>query len=186
MSGPRSSFWSALMERRPAEHVAIGMGSNLGDPLANLRFGVQALRRLLAGVHASPVYETVPVHVVDQPSFLNACCVGRTSLTPRRLLSELQRIERSAGRARRGRRYGPRILDLDLLLYGDRVIREPDLIVPHPRLNGRAFVLIPLRDIAADWRVPGGEESPLRSVRELARAVDVEGITRTNLRLGNE
>lgn len=168
------------------ERVAIGMGSNLGERLANLRFGVQGLRRLLGGVYVSPVYETVPVHVADQRSFLNACCVGRTSLTPRQLLTELQQIEQAAGRTRGGRRYGPRILDLDLLLYGDHVIRERDLIVPHPRLRGRAFVLVPLRDIAADWRVPGDEEHPTRSVRELAAAVDPEGVARTNLRLGDE
>ena len=174
------------MESLSEESVAIGMGGNLGDPLANLRFGVRALRRLLGGVRVSSVYETVPLHVADQPAFLNACCVGRTSATPRQLLTELQHIERLAGRARHGARYGPRTLDLDLLLYGERVIRQPDLIVPHPRLRERAFALVPLREIAAGWRVPDDDATPECSVGELAEAVGSEGVVRTDLRLEDD
>ena len=166
--------------------MAIGIGSNLGHPPANLRFALTLLRRRLDDVNASPVYETRPVHVTSQPLFLNACCVGRTSLKPHQLLAELQQIEVLAGRRRGGPRFGPRILDLDLLLYGDEVIREAGLVVPHPRLRERAFVLIPLRDIAADWRVPGNVEYPERTVGELAAAVDPEGVDRTTLRLGGE
>jgi 2-amino-4-hydroxy-6-hydroxymethyldihydropteridine diphosphokinase len=171
------------MESLPEERVAIAMGSNLGEPLANLRFGLRALRRLLSDVHVSSVYETVPLHVADQPSFLNACCVGRTSLTPRQFLIELQHIEHLAGRKRHGARYGPRTLDLDLLLYGERTICEPDLVLPHPRLRERAFVIVPLREIAADWRVPGDDAAPECSVAELAEAVGSEGVARTDLRL---
>ncbi|HSM07587.1 MAG TPA: 2-amino-4-hydroxy-6-hydroxymethyldihydropteridine diphosphokinase [Gemmatimonadota bacterium] len=170
----------------PAERVAIGMGSNLGDPLTNLRFGLRALRRLIGDVDASPVYETVPLHVADQPSFLNACCVGWTVLSPHELLTELQEIEALAGRVRRGRRYGPRTLDLDLLLYGSRVIHKRDIVVPHPRFRERAFVLVPLRDIAPDWRVPGDDTAPEGSVAELAEVVEAKGIVRTDFRLEDE
>lgn len=172
-----------MMESLPEQHVAIGMGSNLGEPLTNLRVGLRAVRQVLEAVQASSVYETVPLQVTDQPSFLNACCVGHTSLTPRQLLSELQHIEHLAGRARHGARYGPRTLDLDLLLYGDRTTCEPDLVLPHPRLRERAFVLVPLREIAADWRVPGDDATPECSVAQLAEAVGSEGVVRTDLRL---
>jgi len=180
-------FISALqMGPRPSECVAIGIGSNLGDPRTNLQFGLRALRRLLDDTYSSSAYETVPVHVADQPSFLNACCIGRTLLTPRQLLTDLHHIEELAGRRRGGARYGPRILDLDLLLYGDRVLNESDLTVPHPRLRERAFVLVPLREIAADWRVPASDAGPERTVRELAEAVDAAGVSRTNLEIRDE
>lgn len=159
------------------------MGSNLGDSLAHLRFGLQALRRLLDGVDVSSVYKTDPVHVTDQPRFLNACCVGRTFLSPRQLLTELRQIEELAGRTRPGRRYGSRTLDLDLLLYGNHVIRKSDIVVPHPRLRERAFVLVPLRDIAPDWRVPGADAAPESSVAELAEAVGSRGVVRMEYRL---
>lgn len=171
------------MRRATGHRVAIGLGSNLGDRLANLRFARMALAGTLEHVAASPVYETVPVHVTDQPPFLNACCTGRTRLTPRQLLSELQQIERLARRRPGGVRYGPRTLDLDLLLYDERTIEEPDLVIPHPRLAERAFVLTPLRDIAADWRVPGSGGDVGRSVAELSEAVGSDGVERTEFRL---
>lgn len=163
--------------------VAVGLGSNLGDRAANLRLGLEGLRRLLDDVVCSSVFETDPRHLRDQPRFLNACCVGRTRLTPRRLLAELQQLERAAGRRPGGRRFGPRVLDLDLVLYGDRVIDEEDLIVPHPRLRERAFVLVPLREIAADWRVPAQRDLPECRVGELADAVAPEGIEPTDFSL---
>lgn len=163
--------------------VAVGLGSNLGDRAANLRFGLDGLRRLLDDIVCSPVYETDPRNLRDQPSFLNACCVGRTRSAPRQLLVEFQHVEGAAGRRRDGPRFGPRALDLDLLLYGDRVIHEEDLIVPHPRLRERGFVLIPLREIAADWRVPARRDLPERCVGELADAVTTEGIEPTDFSL---
>lgn len=163
--------------------MAIGLGSNLGDRLANLRFGTRALRTLVEDVACSSVYETEPRHLTGQPPFLNACCTGCTRLTPRQLLSELQHVERLAGRRQGGPRYGPRILDLDLLLYGARQIRRPGLVVPHERLRSRAFVLVPLEEIAADWTVPGGGEPAERSVGELAKEIGMEGVERTDLRL---
>ncbi len=162
--------------------VAIGLGSNLGDRLAHLRSGVGRLERVLDDLTTSSVYETEPVDYHDQPRFLNVCCVGRTRLTGRQLLSELQDAERAAGRQRTGERYGPRTLDLDLLLYGDHVVHEEHLTLPHPRLHERAFVLVPLAELASDWQVSlsGGAAA---TVGELARQVDREGIVRMEAEL---
>ena len=132
----------------------------------------------------SRVYESAAVGFMNQPSFLNACCVGRTRLTPRELLSELQKMERSYGRSAGRPRHGPRTLDLDVLLYGDHVIEEPGLLVPHPRLRERAFVLVPLAELAADWAVPASHRAAAATVGDLARVVDSTGLVRTTLQLG--
>ena len=123
------------------------MGSNLGDRLANLRAGLLELERRAGPAVCSPAYETVPVGIVDQPPFLNAACRVETQLGPRELLKALLAAEAALGRVR-AERGGPRTLDLDLLVYGDLVIDEPGLTVPHPRMRERAFVLVPLVDIA--------------------------------------
>jgi 2-amino-4-hydroxy-6-hydroxymethyldihydropteridine diphosphokinase len=138
----------------PAVPVALGLGSNVGDRLGHLKLAVGDLRRLLVRPSCSSVYESAPMYVAEQPDFLNACCVGATALGPRELLSALQRIEREAGRRTGGTRYGARELDLDLLFYGDRVIAEPGLHIPHPRMFERAFVLWPLAEVAGDWMHP--------------------------------
>lgn len=161
--------------------VAIGLGSNQGDRIANLRFGLSGLRRHLEAVRASSVYETVPRYMPRQPLFLNACCVGRTRLTAQTLLEEMKSLESEAGRIAGGPRYGPRILDLDLLLYGKAVIEQPGLVVPHPRMHERGFVLIPLAELAPDLEVPTSGESTAAAVAELAERVDPEGVKRTNL-----
>lgn len=156
----------------PMNPVAVGLGSNLGNREVLLRQAIVGLRSVLQGIVASPVYETEPCYVENQPRFLNACCTGQTQLTPRQMLSALQDIERSLGRRRSpGPRFGARRIDLDLLLYGRRVIDEPDFQVPHPRLTERAFVLFPLADIAPDWPVPlvSGGEGP--TIAELAAAL---------------
>jgi 2-amino-4-hydroxy-6-hydroxymethyldihydropteridine diphosphokinase len=155
--------------------VAIGLGSNLGDREGALRFALRRLAEFLDQMRVSSVYETEPVHDVEQPRFLNAACTGVTRLTPRQLLSQLQDVERAAGRRRDDRRFGPRTLDLDLLLYGEELIRIPELVVPHPRLQERAFVLVPLSEIAGEWIVPG-TGSPPGSVSELLSRVDPKGI----------
>lgn len=162
--------------------VAVGLGSNLGDREANLRFAFEGLTKFLEGLRCSPVYRTAPRYLSEQPRFLNACCIGRTGLAPRQLLATLQDVERAAGRSRKGRRYGPRVLDLDLLLYGSEMVDEPDLVVPHPLMHERAFVLIPLRDIAPDWHVPEASGKGA-TVAELATAVSPAGVRRTNLKL---
>jgi len=130
------------------------------------------------------VYETVPVGYLDQPEFLNLCCVGRTRLTARQLISELQDAERAAGRRREGgRRYGPRELDMDLLLYGDLTIQESDLVVPHPRMCKRAFVLVPLSEIAGEWMLPATSEREAATVAAVATGIEDRGITRTEREL---
>ena len=133
--------------------VYLGLGSNLGDRQANLAEALQALRAHVRIERVSPVYETEPMHVADQPRFLNLAVKGDTSLEPTELLAAVKRIEARMGR-RPGARYGPRPIDVDVLLYGDRVVRADALEVPHPRLAERAFVLVPLHDIAPDLRHP--------------------------------
>jgi len=158
--------------------VAVSLGSNLGDRAAWIEYGVRALRRELAQLRVSAVYETAPVLLEDQPLFLNACCTGLTRLTPHQLSWQLQDAERAGRRDRTGPRYGPRTLDLDLLLYGDEVIDEPDLVVPHPRLRERGFVLVPLAELAADWIVPASRGEAAESVGSLAGKVGTDGIRR--------
>lgn len=163
--------------------VAIGLGSNLGDRSAWLERAVAGLSELLDELRVSSVYETVPMHAVVQPDYLNACCTGHTRLTPRQLLSSLKRIEGLLGRRSGGRRFGPRIIDLDLLLYDELMVEEPDLVVPHPRMRARAFVLVPLAELAADWVVPASGGAPEASVDRLVAGIDRSGLKLTNLRL---
>lgn len=134
--------------------AAIGIGSNLGSRLTHLELALQGLGASVEVQACSVIYETEPMHLVDQPPFLNACCVGHTELTARSLLESFQDLERRAGRRSGGPRFGPRELDIDLLLYGDVVIEETDLQVPHPRMAERPFVLWPLAEIAGDWTHP--------------------------------
>ncbi len=126
----------------------VGLGSNVGDRLEKLRRAVAELRNEVEVVCASSVYDTDPVGP-PQPNFLNAVVEVRTSLGPRDLLGVLKSIEARVGRSV-GARWGPREIDLDLLLYGDEQIDEPDLRVPHPEMWERGFVLVPLREIAPD------------------------------------
>ena len=139
-----------------AAHAFVGLGANLGDRLENLRLAVGRLDAA-AGVRVlrcSPVYETAPQGPVrQQPPFINAVCAVETALAPRDLLACLLDVERSLGR-QRDVPQGPRTIDLDLLLYGATVAAEPGLEVPHPRLPERAFVLVPLLDLAPDLRHP--------------------------------
>ena len=134
--------------------VAIALGSNVGDRRSHLDFAVANLRTLLADVIVSRYYETAPVGVTHpQAMFLNAAAVGTATLTPRELLDELLAIE---GRRGRSRLYAnaPRTLDLDLVLFGESVIEEANLQVPHPRFRQRLFVLEPLAEIGAALRDP--------------------------------
>ena len=134
----------------------IGLGSNLGDREGNLR-GALARLTELGGVRVSSFRETDPVGVTDQPRFLNAAAELSTDLPARQLLDALLAIERDLGRDRsREDRWGPRTLDLDLLLYGDEVIDDPGLTVPHPRLAERQFVLEPLHELTPGLMLPDG------------------------------
>jgi 2-amino-4-hydroxy-6-hydroxymethyldihydropteridine diphosphokinase len=129
----------------------IGLGSNLGDRGGTI---LAAAERL--GPHRlSPIVETEPWGYVDQPTFLNAVAELETDLTARELLDRLLEIERELGRVRAGPRYGPRTIDLDLLLYGAEVVDEPGLTVPHPRMAQRLFVLEPLSALNPGLFIPG-------------------------------
>jgi len=139
----------------PRVKAAIALGSNIGDRLGYLRLAVRALDECGRMVAASPLYESAPVGGPEQGPYLNAVVVIETSLPPRRLLAELHGIERSAGRTR-DVRWGPRTLDLDLILYGDRSVDEAGLAVPHPRFRDRRFVLEPLLAAWPDAREPDG------------------------------
>jgi 2-amino-4-hydroxy-6-hydroxymethyldihydropteridine diphosphokinase len=159
----------------PPVRACIGLGGNIGDVVAALHGALEALdalpgTRLLraSGFHRTPAWG-----VEDQPDFINAVAVLETTLPPRALLDALLAIERAHGRERGadGRRWGPRTLDLDLLLYADSVIDEPGLVVPHPQLHARAFVLVPLAEVAPDVLVPGRGR-----VDALLAAVDAHGI----------
>lgn len=172
-----------MSSRFESEVFAVSLGSNRGDRLANLAFGLKAVAAHAEDLRVSSVYETEPVGYTDQPAFLNACCVGRTRLTARQLLSDLQDAERAAGRTRDGPRFGPRELDLDLLLYGDLVLETEHLVLPHPRMRERAFVLVPLGEVAADWTVPGTLDHDAATVAELAAEVGKTGIERTEYEL---
>ena len=126
----------------------IGLGSNLGDREANLRQALEYLEQApdTSVVRASSLYDTEPVGVEDQPHFLNAVAQLDTQLTPRQLLWNLMLVERRLGRVR-SQRWGPRTLDLDMLLYEDSVVDEDDLKLPHPELAKRSFVLVPLVEL---------------------------------------
>jgi 2-amino-4-hydroxy-6-hydroxymethyldihydropteridine diphosphokinase len=146
----------------------VGLGANLGDRECTLRAAVEGLagEAGIDVVAVSTLRETDPVGVGDQPRFLNGAAELETSLTARELLDRLLAVEQRFGRVRVPGEHGPRTLDLDLLLYGDEVIDEPGIAVPHPRLHQRRFVLEPLAELAPDLEVPGrGDvESLLRGV----------------------
>ncbi|HGY08919.1 MAG TPA: 2-amino-4-hydroxy-6-hydroxymethyldihydropteridine diphosphokinase [Oceanithermus profundus] len=156
-----------------AEEVLVALGSNLGDRAGHLLGAVAALSRLegfeLGAL--SPVYETEPVGPAGQPPYLNAVLAGRSALPPEALLAALLEIERRHGRTR-GRRWGPRTLDLDLLDHGGLVLERPGLTLPHPRLHERPFVLVPLVDVAPRWRHPRLG----RTAAELLRGLDRSGV----------
>ncbi len=134
----------------------IGMGANVGDRLGNFRTALAELASLDATrvVRVSSIYDTTPWGVADQRRFLNAVVELSTGLSPESLLRALNEVEQRCGRVRH-ERWGPRTLDLDILLYDDRVVETDDLVIPHPRLAQRAFVLVPLAELEPELEVPG-------------------------------
>lgn len=153
--------------------VYLGLGANIGNRAANLRMALRLLHPLCPVEAVSSLYETAPVGVAEQPPFYNAVCRIRTGLDPHGLLRLLKQVEREIGR-RPGPRWGPRPIDLDLLLYGDQSIQTPDLTVPHPGLPERAFVLVPLAELAADLQHP----TLNKPVSALLAAADQTGVQR--------
>ena len=130
--------------------VYLGLGANLGDRHGNLKRALALLSERIQVGKVSSVYETEPVGNINQPRFLNMVCQARTRLTPEALLSLTKGIESKMGRRPTKERWGPRPIDIDILFYGDRVVETPELVIPHPRLAERAFVLVPLAEITPD------------------------------------
>lgn len=151
----------------------VGLGSNLDDPILQVRRGLTALAALpdTEVVQPSSLYRSPPMGPPGQPDYVNAVCALATRLPAPRLFAHLQGIEDRHGRVRGPVRWGPRILDLDLLLYGDAELSGPDLTVPHPGLAERAFVLYPLLEIAPDLQVPS-----LGPIASLIRNCPVAGL----------
>ncbi len=154
--------------------AAIGLGSNLGDRAATIAAALGLLDGAGVRVTArSSLYETAPWGDADQGPFLNACALVETALSPHALLARCLGIERALGRARdKARRWGPRVIDLDILFFGDLTLTQDGLAIPHPRLFERAFVLTPLAEIAGDRVIAG------RRVADAAEAIGREGVTR--------
>ncbi len=131
----------------------LGFGSNLGDREENIRRAVERLSESVCGIQTSSIYETEPWGYLDQPKFLNMVCRCLTRLEPEELLSVCKELETLAGREP-SFKYGPRVLDVDILAYGDEVVRTGSLAIPHSALHERAFVLAPLAEIAPQWQHP--------------------------------
>jgi 2-amino-4-hydroxy-6-hydroxymethyldihydropteridine diphosphokinase len=165
-------MWACASSGRAVAEALLGFGGNLGDPVAAIE---EALARLDAGGvrirRRSHFYRTAPWGVTEQPDFVNLCAAAETALSPQELLALIHRIEADLGRERR-ERWGPRTIDIDILAYGEEAVDEPGLTVPHPRLAERAFVLVPLEEIAPATVIAG------RTVREWAEAADRSGVER--------
>ena len=133
------------------ERVFLGLGSNIGDRAANIGRARRLLEEVAGGrvVGMSSLIETRPVGYEDQPDFINAALEIETTLEPRGLLTQIKRIEREIGR-KETFRFGPRVIDIDILLFGDRLVDDPGLTIPHPRMHERRFVLGPLAEIAPE------------------------------------
>lgn len=148
---------SDLSEYQNTVDAYVGIGSNLDDPIVHVTQAIAELSALCATgcIAHSSLYHSSPMGPADQPHYINAVVRLRTELKPLELLDELLNIERAHGRIRTAERWGPRTLDLDILLYGDRRINEPRLSVPHPGAHERAFVLYPLVEIDPEIYIPG-------------------------------
>jgi len=157
---------------KPVE-VGLGFGSNVGDSPANIRAAIAALsdQGIVAFDAVSSIYRTAPWGVVDQQDFANACAIGTTTMSPHDLLDAVKRVERELGRVETFR-WGPRVIDIDILFYGGDALADDRLVLPHKEIFRRAFVLIPLAEIAPD-RVIGG-----RRVIDAARALGRDGVAR--------
>ncbi len=151
---------------------AIALGSNLGNSLTILETTIKRLSQHphLKLINHSPWYETIPIGP-PQPNYLNGCAILETSLTPEKLLGELLKIEQDFGRIRQ-QKWGPRTLDLDLLLYDDLILETQILEIPHPRMIERGFVLVPLCDIAATWVHPITQ----KTIKDHLNMVDDKGV----------
>lgn len=151
--------------------IFLGLGSNLGDRQANLLAAAQSLPPKITLTASSPIYETEPWGYLEQAKFLNQVLQANTSLSPLELLTYLKAIEKEIGRTPTFKN-GPREIDIDILLYDDVILESPDLTIPHPRLHQRAFMLIPMNDLAEDLIHP----VHLKTIRHLLADIDTAGI----------
>jgi 2-amino-4-hydroxy-6-hydroxymethyldihydropteridine diphosphokinase len=151
--------------------VYLALGTNLGDRLSNLKAAVNAMPPAVLPQAFSHIYETAPWGVTDQPDFLNQVIRTETELSPQDLLVYLKNLEKELGRTP-AVRYGPRQIDIDILFYDDLMLETPELTIPHARLAERAFVLVPLADLAGDLRHPFLK----KTARELLEGVDTSGV----------
>jgi 2-amino-4-hydroxy-6-hydroxymethyldihydropteridine diphosphokinase len=151
----------------------LGLGSNLNDRYANLRRAIARLGRQVTITAVSPVYATEPWGDTDQPPFLNACVAAATTMTPHAVLHLAKSIERKMGRETT-RRWGPRLIDIDILFYDDLTMADEELTIPHPRIAERAFVLAPLADLIPEYRHPQTGDT----VRQMLDRVDSSGVER--------
>jgi 2-amino-4-hydroxy-6-hydroxymethyldihydropteridine diphosphokinase len=151
--------------------VYLALGTNLGSREENLRIAVNGISPEVNVIYRSPIYETPPWGYLEQPYFLNQVISGKTQLTPLALLRHVKELETKMGRSA-GIRYGPRLIDIDILFYNDQILKTNGLEIPHPRLHDRAFVLVPLLDIAPDLLHPllG------KTISELIKQVDTSAI----------
>jgi len=156
----------------PTVKIFLGLGSNLGDRMANLSYAVKRLTGKVAVKEISSIYETEPLGYKDQPLFLNVVLSGETELGPFGLLGFVKQIEADLGR-KPGFRNAPRPVDIDILLYGDMIVQTSKLVIPHPGIAGRAFVLVPLNEIASGIVHPVNG----KKIRELLAQVNgLEGV----------
>jgi 2-amino-4-hydroxy-6-hydroxymethyldihydropteridine diphosphokinase len=151
--------------------VYLSLGSNLGDRKGNLELILKLLPPAVEVVQTSQVYRTEPWGFSDQPDFLNQIVLAETHLDPLELLAYLKRIERKIGR-KPNFRYGPRLADIDIIFFGDRIIDKDVLQIPHPRFQQRAFVLVPLAEIAPDLQIPGTDHT----IAELLEDLELNGV----------
>lgn len=147
--------------------VYLALGSNLGNRERNITRAAELLQERIADLRLSSIYDTAPEGYTAQPRFLNAVCAGKTALSPQALLDVAKQLERHMGRVPGGPPMGPRPLDIDILYYGDAVINTPPLVIPHPRMAARAFVVVPLAELDPDVTHPVLG----KTARELADAV---------------
>jgi 2-amino-4-hydroxy-6-hydroxymethyldihydropteridine diphosphokinase len=136
-----------------ASSVALALGANVGDRLGMLRAAVAGLASYVNVTTVSPIYETAPAYVTDQPFFLNAVILAKTKLEPLALLWSVKQLETELGRTPTFR-YGPRAIDIDILFHGEHIVASPELTLPHPRMVEREFVLRPLADVEKNWKHP--------------------------------
>jgi len=154
--------------------VYVALGANTGNREANLQMALRGLTRMARVDAVSSLYESDPVGLEEQPAFYNAVCRIETGLEPESLLRFLKSLEHEIGRRPGGKRWGSRPIDLDILLYEERIVQGGELEVPHPRLAERAFVLIPLAEIAPAALDPRQNEI----IAQLAQAIDTSGVSR--------